>query len=486
MLRLADEKVMKDLLFMDTLRGPHSTGFTQISTVVKSVKAAIPGTEFVKDVDFLRAINGGLAWCWVGHNRWATMGAKTAENAHPFSYGDIHLAHNGTLDRHDNLPEGKSFIVDSRAVTNAFNVWGAKKTVRELDGAFALSWFDEKDNTVNFVRNDERPLFIGFNKKLNIILWASEEHTLRGACKRQKTEFELDEVFSLPVGKHYKYEIGTGKFKCDEPVIEDFELMPFSEKQGGSWFNSYNRKPYTNHSTTYQNVPAKKNPAVAELESAGYAEQEIIPVIFNSFVPFPSHASRGTYIGKIQSDTDCEMEVRVIADHPASTLSRTLDIEFGTVVHAKVISCFTSYVNGGSGVKVASCTSDVLRTYAEWEEQEEHKEHAGTGGVKNDVPPFPVVQDQQDSQNQKWKNTLMPSNDKDTLPTDTGATNSVMTPIYVKIMGKTVPRKRYLEIIEPGCSICDQELLTHVPEQLYWFDSTTPCCSDCVDDFKLQ
>jgi predicted glutamine amidotransferase len=483
-LRLSDEKIMKDLLFMDTLRGPHSTGFTQITNFkIDTVRAAVTGYEFIKDVDFTRAINGNLATCWIGHNRWATMGAKTAENAHPFSYGTVTLAHNGTLDRHDNLPEGNSFVVDSRAVANAMDVWGVVNTVRKLDGAFALTWHDNEDDTLNMVRNDERPLFVGVNKEKNIIVWASEKAMLEAACERGKVPLELDRVYQLPIGVHYKWSLAKGTFIADEPVTDTLTLMPEVEKQGkwGAYGYGYGNTTRTNmYQHTSQNLNREKS-AGDVLRENGYKVNEIIPVIFNEFEAFTTHHARGNMIGKLQADKDVELQIRFITDSPVK-LNTQCKVVFGEVMYVKAMTAYTTWEKS-KRQKVVNCISETYFTHEEWEEQEEHKEHAGNGGNK-ETAPFPVIIQQE------------------RIVTDTSIGQTTNTPptifkprpfnivrggrtYHTLKTGFVVDNVEYAEMIKGGCFCCEGSLSELEPEDIEWFEHDDPICPACIKDFDL-
>ena len=154
-----EENVFKAMLCLDTIRGPDSTGVLAVS--------GSTGHEIFKKV--------GTPWdCFseaafekifkytnvllLGHNRAATVGIVTEKNAHPFDVGEIIGVHNGTLRNERKLDDHEFFDVDSETLLHNFANNGVAETVKILDGAFAVVFYDKRDHTLHFVRNKERPL----------------------------------------------------------------------------------------------------------------------------------------------------------------------------------------------------------------------------------------------------------------------------------------------------------------------------------------
>lgn len=79
-------------------RGPHSWG---AYTVLKDE------VEVAREVGSIAQVRGigvlGLANTCLGHTRWATTGAVVTDNCHPFTLGDLTLAHNGMIHNHAEL-----------------------------------------------------------------------------------------------------------------------------------------------------------------------------------------------------------------------------------------------------------------------------------------------------------------------------------------------------------------------------------------------
>lgn len=229
--------VMKDffqsLLFHDVVRGHHATGVVGFDTLDRSitvVKKAVASPDFlplaeVQD-DLFHArhnFNG-----YIGHNRWATSGAKDDDaNAHPFIHGDIVGVHNGSIRNQSLLDDHKKFIVDSDNVFYHLNKNGLTDTIAKTDGAFALVWFDRSNNSLNFIRNEERPLCIA--KLTNgYWVWASERGMLTWLIARHKSlSIQTEDDLSNPGTKtRMIYDLEKGlhmaiKFKDKSRQMED-------------------------------------------------------------------------------------------------------------------------------------------------------------------------------------------------------------------------------------------------------------------------
>jgi len=151
-----------NMLRMDTIRGPDSTGAFGVTKdgKIDLIKGDTDGWTFTsgKDYDaFAKKIYSDHRIV-IGHNRKATKGSINPFNAHPFKEKHITLVHNGTIWNSDDL--NKEVDVDSHAICHALSEHNAKDAIEKINGAFALVWFDEKDKTLSLTRNKDRPLYI--------------------------------------------------------------------------------------------------------------------------------------------------------------------------------------------------------------------------------------------------------------------------------------------------------------------------------------
>lgn len=152
------------MLFTGQLRGTDGTGIMYNNENgepnVVTLRAPYNGTTFLNSKNYDKSLTvvtrqSNFA---IGHNRAATKGKLTAECTHPFREKHITLVHNGTLTTQKELHP--TLEVDSHAICHSIAHRGATETLKMINGAFALVWFDSDEQTLNLVRNFQRPLSI--------------------------------------------------------------------------------------------------------------------------------------------------------------------------------------------------------------------------------------------------------------------------------------------------------------------------------------
>ena len=292
-----DAKVFKQLLYVDALRGPHSTGVAingtdnKVQTYKRSVNAA----------DFLQlkqgeSISGTYATDFLmGHNRYATQGAVNDANAHPFTYGNVTLAHNGTLTTQNNLPDYKQFDVDSENIAYAMGLADKPEDVISiLKGAFALTWYNDFELKFYIVRNEERPMWIATNKKRDVYYYSSEKYLLEAILVRNNIEYDIQE---LPVGQLMSLDFDVKVTEKCKVAMRKVSLQKKQVVKQQSWnigYPSYSKSSYNSKPSSLTKYNIKVGDDI-EFYSHG------LPDIANSKI-------KGTLLGTFTGNTQLQVK----------------------------------------------------------------------------------------------------------------------------------------------------------------------------------
>lgn len=230
---------MENLLLLDTLRGPDSTGMFTVMEDKSLCMTKIGShplhlymtTAWTKHRN--KAIQHGKII--VGHNRKATTGAINSENSHPFHEENIVLVHNGMVrGGHKKMAETE---VDSHAVCHAFNEKGAEEVLKTLDAAFAFVWWDISKQKLFAVRNDERPLTITVTEDLFIL--ASEAWMPAVLCGRANPVKKIVDQIVIEPGDLYefgldgKYSVKKIELRKESPAVVHY----LTHSPGAGWDN---------------------------------------------------------------------------------------------------------------------------------------------------------------------------------------------------------------------------------------------------------
>jgi hypothetical protein len=211
--------------YLSALRGTDSTGIAfgfrkkkeRGKFGVYTHKMVVPSPAYLSDKHTQTVLDSQFFFM-MGHCRASTIGATDLDNAHPHEVEHITGTHNGTIPKWGNNKKSDSRILFERLAAD-----GVAKAFGEADdGAYATVFADRRARTLNFFRNDKRPLYLCWNKAEKSLLWASEKEMIELVAER--TNFNAGEVWMLKPHTLYSIPFGEVKEKIDaidliKPVV---------------------------------------------------------------------------------------------------------------------------------------------------------------------------------------------------------------------------------------------------------------------------
>jgi len=286
-----DAKVFQQLLFVDTLRGSHSTGVAtnDVNNEITVYKRALSAPDYLQLKQGSAIASNTMGDFLLGHNRYATQGAVNDINAHPFTYGNVTLAHNGTLGDQTTLPDHKDFKVDSENIAYAMGLAkNPEEVISVLKGAFALTWYNDHKMEFYIVRNEERPMWIAKHKTRDTYYYASERYMLEAILTRNDIEYTIEE---LPVGMLATFNVEDTKDL--KPSFRKVKIQPKYVKPATVYYNNWNQSKWSND--------VKKTPGHPLNKLKDYGLKTGDEVEFYS-EGIPTNSGAGTPMGGITTD----------------------------------------------------------------------------------------------------------------------------------------------------------------------------------------
>lgn len=234
------QDIFSTILFVDTFRGKDSTGLFLVNNEGDAFVAKDEGMAptFMQSKEYEEAMrrvwNRGSAI--IGHNRAATRGVVNDTNAHPFNVdNNILLVHNGTM--RGSHKKHADVEVDSHAIAHLIHEKGSvADALSAFDGAYALIWYDVAKAELNFIRNDERPLF--WMETDDAWVWSSEVAMLEFAAKRCKAVVKTEPTL-LPEHMLQKFVLDNRSWVCSSEKVEVKKQVYVSNHHTGSRGSNY-------------------------------------------------------------------------------------------------------------------------------------------------------------------------------------------------------------------------------------------------------
>lgn len=316
----SDKKALMLLLRFDVTRGWDSTGLGVVTAKDGEIKlhkeVGPPEYLFAIDDSFDQKgiYTGERAKVMIGHNRAATKGKVTKENAHPFVHDGIIGAHNGTLTSVSTLENGHKFDVDSEAIFYNLAQYESTSVINNIWGAYALTWYDDSSEKLNIIRNIERPLYWTRRTDKDVIFWASEEWMLTYALRKAGVShgkikpFEINTLYTLDVSD------------CTPKVFRDLDWVKTDNVKGYS--------PPPPKRQTHVSVGGKKSNIIPFAPSstsfnnsrASKADRMMMKMLVDTEIQFKfSSVKRGNgtqeYIHAYPANPNLDFDIRIYGEN---------------------------------------------------------------------------------------------------------------------------------------------------------------------------
>ena len=221
---------VKELAIVSQLRGFDSTGAVTIAhgqrNKLRTLSHRVVGhsSDFLTNKDAQQLFIKPNPFLIAGHSRAATIGAVNERNAHPIAHRHIIGTHNGTINAfRPATKEEEQVTSDSRVLFQKIAEEGSAKAFLDArQGAWAVVWVNLQERTLNFARNNQRPLYYVWSKA-GSLYWASERRILEFMIEGSWAQWNKVEMFDTEV--HYKITFGTTNMRR-ELIDLPFQTVP--------------------------------------------------------------------------------------------------------------------------------------------------------------------------------------------------------------------------------------------------------------------
>ena len=158
-------------------RGYDSAGIAVLSDGQITIRRCEGKLQNLEKILRHRPLRGSVG---IGHTRWATHGKPSETNAHPHRAGDVVVVHNGIIENYLDLKQhllkrGARFesetdteivahLVDEKMRGGADFFTAVQKSLRQIHGAYALVFLNQKNPDRLIVAKNSTPIVVGWGE----------------------------------------------------------------------------------------------------------------------------------------------------------------------------------------------------------------------------------------------------------------------------------------------------------------------------------
>ena len=232
-------------------RGYDSAGLATITNGAINEKKCPGRVEKLEKILFQNPSEGNLG---IGHVRWATHGIPSKVNAHPHSSEDVSVVHNGIIENSNELRENlekKGYKFKSQTDTEVITILltdflknfdlieSINKTLKKLNGSFALGIIFKKYNNIIVGARRGSPLAVGYGNGENYL--GSDSYALKSMtnkitylddgdiCLLTKDKIEFYNSKNKKVNKEI-LTLSNDKHKAEKGDYKDFMSKEINEQ----------------------------------------------------------------------------------------------------------------------------------------------------------------------------------------------------------------------------------------------------------------
>jgi len=221
-------------------RGYDSAGIAVLSDSSVTIRRCEGKLKNLEEILLQTPVRGKIG---IGHTRWATHGRPSETNAHPHRAGDVVVVHNGIIENYLELKEhllkrGARFasetdteiaahLVDEKIKKGADFLTAVRKSLKEIQGSYALVFLNQRDPKRLIVAKNSTPIVVGWGQGETFV--ASDIPALLDYT-RKVTFLEDGEVAEVTAGG---FRILDGKGKSVRRPFKEIAWDTVAARKGG-------------------------------------------------------------------------------------------------------------------------------------------------------------------------------------------------------------------------------------------------------------